>query len=99
TLSSSLAGGIVFQMDQTAFENPSFLWTERECGADSNLVSDLSLSNGCHHEKGIGDGEKSQRNSADCERKCLRASPSGRVTYKGTCCSKRNRLTEVAPVQ
>jgi hypothetical protein len=66
-LSLPMAGGVVFQVDQTAPQNQSFLWHHRECRQDSDLDRHLSLCSRGDREEDLESGPKSLHNSTDSE--------------------------------
>lgn len=49
----SMAGGTLFQMDQTKFTDQEILWHLRECGQNPNLDRDINLCYRSDYEKEI----------------------------------------------
>ena len=76
-----LAGGTIFQMDQTAPAYQSLFWHIRERREDSDMDSDLGLCFGCDNQKRIESGFESLHNSTDSERKLIRESVCFTSTY------------------
>lgn len=66
-LSLPLAGGVVFQMDQTTSQDQSLLWHHRECRQDPDMDRHLSLCSRGHREENLESGPKSLHNSTDSE--------------------------------
>jgi hypothetical protein len=46
-----LTSRIVFQMDQAASSDKSFLWHIRKCGEDSNLDCNICVCSGSHNKE------------------------------------------------
>jgi hypothetical protein len=67
TLSLPLARRVIFQMDQAALTDQSFLWHDRKCRQDPNLDHDLRLCVGRYRQKTSELGSESLHNSTDFE--------------------------------
>ena len=77
----SLAGRIVFQMDQATFTNQVVLWDFAERREDTGLDSDLHLCAGRHHQEGAEGGPLVARNPANPEHLSFRESPYKQGTF------------------
>ena len=64
-VSLPLAGRTVFQMDQAASQNQSFLWHHRKCRQDPDLDRHLCLCSRGYREKNLESGTKPLHNSTD----------------------------------
>jgi hypothetical protein len=81
-LSLPLAGGTVFQMDQTASQNQSLLWHYRECSQNSDLDRHLRVCPRGYREEDFESGPKSLHNSTDSERDHFRKRTNLSSTFK-----------------
>ena len=77
----SMAGGIVFQMDQTTPENQILLWHVRECGEESDLDRYLGLCACGHHQKTTQPQNRPLHNITDFESDAFRENTIGSITY------------------
>src|SRR3989338_79674 len=68
TLQMSLAGRTLFQMDQAASSDKTFLWNFRECRENSSVDRRLNLRAGCDYEEAIEPGGEPLHNFTDLER-------------------------------
>src|ERR1700674_5021765 len=75
TVSQSLAGRVVLQMDQATPAHQEFLRHFRERFANSNLDCDLGLCASRHRQKGIAPGGQSLQNVTDLQRHSFRENP------------------------
>jgi hypothetical protein len=63
SLSLPLAGGVVFQVDQTTSQDQGFLWNHRKCRQDPDLDRHLGLCSRGYCEEDLEFGPKSLHNS------------------------------------
>ena len=84
-VSLSLAGRIVFQVDQAKPQNQDVLWNFGKRRQDSNLDCSIRLCHRRNHEKAAQSQGKSLHNPTGLERICIRANRTYSATY-------RNRL-------
>ena len=81
SLPVSMAGGAVFQMDQTTPENQSLLWHVRECGEESDLDRHLGLCTCGHHQKTPQPHNRPLHHITDFESDAVRENTTGSITY------------------
>ena len=65
TISKTLAGRIVLQMDQTTFADQGFLWNFRKCSKNPNMDCYLYLCSCSHNQKTFKSGPESLHNFTD----------------------------------
>ncbi len=82
TLSVSLAGGAVLQMDKTTPTHQDFFWHHRERCQDTGLDSCLSLCTCSHHKKTTRYQGQSLLNSTDFKSDYFRNNTNKSVTYR-----------------
>ena len=82
SLSLSMAGRALFQMDQTALEDQILFWHLRECREESDLDRHFSLCSGGYHQKATRYRDGSLHNFTDFEPGTIRAYSIGSITYE-----------------
>ena len=82
TLSLSLVGGVVLQMDQAAPAHQIIFRNVRKCSQDSSLDRDLRLRASGHHQKTAQTGGEPLHNSTDFERFCVQENSVSSNGYK-----------------
>jgi hypothetical protein len=82
TVSKSLAGGTVFQMDQAESQNQKLLrYIKKRC-KDPNLDSHLGVCSRCHHEKRTPSQRESLHNLTGVERFSFRRNSNLSANYR-----------------
>jgi hypothetical protein len=81
-VSQSLAGGTIFQMDQTKSQNQKFLRYIRKRCKDSNLDCNIGICSGCHHEKAAPPQRESLHNATGAERFNFRKNTNISINYR-----------------
>lgn len=84
TLSQSLAGGAVFQVDQAAPPDQGILWYHRKRRQDPDMDRNLRLCSGGDREKDLESGPQSLHNSTGFERDSFRENAYFTSTYEYT---------------
>jgi len=97
SLSLPLAGGAVFQMDQTASQDQSLFWNYRACSQNSDMDFYLGLRSRGHREEGLEFGPKSLHNSTDFEFDAFRKGTHLSNTFK--CQLHKTRRPYQQPVE
>lgn len=82
TLSQSLAGGAVFQVDQAASPDQGILWHHRKRRQDPDMDRHLRLCSGGDREKDLESGPQSLHNSTGFERDSFRENAYFTSTYE-----------------
>jgi hypothetical protein len=67
-----MAGGALFQMDQTKSQNQKLLWNKRQCRKDADMDRRICIRSGGNHKKAAQIGCKSLYNSTNLERDYFR---------------------------
>ncbi len=87
TVSQSLAGRVVLQMDQTTLTHQEILRHFCECLEDTNLDCDLGLRARSDRQKGTATGGQSLQNATDLQRLYFRENPH----FTGSFCNRRSK--------
>ena len=82
SLSLPMAGGVVFQVDQTTSQDQGLLWHHRKCRQDPDLDRHLGLCSRGYCEEDLESGPKSLHNSTGSERDPFRKRPHLSSTFK-----------------
>ena len=82
TVSQSLAGGIVFQMDQTKSQSKNLLWYIRKRCEDPNLDCDLGICSCRYNEKATPSQGESLHNFTGAERFNFRKNTNLSTNYR-----------------